>query len=180
MAAYAVIKRVPPGAVGGVAEVLLCRLAPRISRTELWTLPGGGLDHGEDPRDALVREIVEETGLDAVVGETARVYSAHLPRASRDGVLGCRWCGRLASDWRCPTCEGRRVRAVVVGARRTAEELGRAFPGVPVRTSGRDDVLATVGCIGKTKDDVEQLVAALDGPGSLFGAGAGAAGERAG
>jgi primosomal protein N' (replication factor Y) len=33
----------------------------------------------------------------------------------------------------------------VVGAGRTAEELGRAFPGVPVRTSGGDAVLATVG-----------------------------------
>ena len=67
--------------------MLLCRLAPRISRTELWTLPGGGLDHGEDPRDALLREIVEETGLHATVGDTAHVYSAHLPRASRDGVM---------------------------------------------------------------------------------------------
>jgi primosomal protein N' (replication factor Y) len=36
------------------------------------------------------------------------------------------------------------VRAAVVGARRTAEELGRAFAGVPVRTSGRDGVLASV------------------------------------
>jgi primosomal protein N' (replication factor Y) len=33
----------------------------------------------------------------------------------------------------------------VVGAGRTAEELGRAFPGAPVRTSGRDGVLASVG-----------------------------------
>ena len=41
----------------------------------------------------------------------------------------------------------RRVPAAgqVVGARRTAEELGRAFPKVPVRTSGRDSVLASVG-----------------------------------
>src|SRR4051794_22478746 len=85
VAAYAVIKRVLPGSGG--PEVLLCRLAPRVSRTELWTLPGGGLDHGEDPRDALVREIVEETGLAATVGDTAHVYSAHLPRASRDGVM---------------------------------------------------------------------------------------------
>jgi 8-oxo-dGTP diphosphatase len=27
-----------------------------------WTLPGGGLDHGEDPRDGAVREVEEETG----------------------------------------------------------------------------------------------------------------------
>jgi primosomal protein N' (replication factor Y) len=36
------------------------------------------------------------------------------------------------------------MRAVVVGARRTAEELGRAFPGAAVRTSGGDRVLAEV------------------------------------
>jgi primosomal protein N' (replication factor Y) len=57
----------------------------------------------------------------------------------------CRWCGRIAGAWECPECDGRQVRAVVVGARRTAEELGRAFPGVPIRTSGRDGVLDTVG-----------------------------------
>ncbi|GAA3975938.1 primosomal protein N' [Actinomadura viridis] len=57
----------------------------------------------------------------------------------------CRWCGRIAGDWSCPECGHRHVRAVVVGARRTAEELGRAFPGVPVRTSGREAVLDRVG-----------------------------------
>jgi primosomal protein N' (replication factor Y) len=36
------------------------------------------------------------------------------------------------------------LRAAVVGARRTAEELGRVFPDVPIRTSGRDGVLASV------------------------------------
>jgi len=67
-----------------------------------------------------------------------------LATASSTTVAGCRWCGRLAGDWRCPACGGRQLRAVVVGARRTAEELGRAFPGTSVRTSGRDGVLATV------------------------------------
>jgi ADP-ribose pyrophosphatase YjhB (NUDIX family) len=66
-------------------QVLLSKLAPRISAEEQWTLPGGGLEHGEHPRDALVREIHEETGLDALVGETARVYSAHLPSVWRGG-----------------------------------------------------------------------------------------------
>jgi primosomal protein N' (replication factor Y) len=67
-----------------------------------------------------------------------------LATASSTTVAGCRWCGRLAGDWRCPACGGRQLRAVVVGARRTAEELGRAFPGTAVRTSGRDGVIATV------------------------------------
>jgi primosomal protein N' (replication factor Y) len=56
----------------------------------------------------------------------------------------CRWCGHIAGDFACPRCGGRRVRAAVIGAGRTAEELGRAFPEVPVRTSGRDGVLASV------------------------------------
>ncbi len=59
-------------------------------------------------------------------------------------IASCRWCGRMAGGWTCPSCGGARFRASVVGARRTAEELGRAFAGVPVRTSGRDGVLATV------------------------------------
>jgi 8-oxo-dGTP diphosphatase len=77
VAAYAVIVR--------DERILLSKLAPWITPHEQWTLPGGGLDHGEDPRDAVVREIREETGLDAVVGEQARVYSAHQARVRRDG-----------------------------------------------------------------------------------------------
>ena len=65
-----------------------------------------------------------------------------LPKGT--SVPACRWCGRPAADWSCPACSGRRLRAVVVGARRTAEELGRAFPGALVRTSGRGEVLDTV------------------------------------
>ncbi len=63
---------------------------------------------------------------------------------SGHAVPSCLWCGRPAGDWRCPACEGRQLRSVAVGSRRTAEELGRAFPGVTVRTSGRDEVLAGV------------------------------------
>src|SRR6478672_9578362 len=77
VAAYALIIR--------DEQILLTRLASRISADGKWHLPGGGLDHGENPRDALVREIREETGLDADVGDTARVYSAHLPSLWRKG-----------------------------------------------------------------------------------------------
>lgn len=77
VAAYAVILRED--------RILLSRISPRIANDELWTLPGGGIDHGEDPRDAVVREVFEETGLRVAIGETARVYSAHLPGVWRSG-----------------------------------------------------------------------------------------------
>jgi len=60
------------------------------------------------------------------------------------GTPGCRWCGALATDWACARCGSGQLRALVTGAARTAEELGRAFPGVPVRTSGGEHVLAAV------------------------------------
>ncbi|GAA1736297.1 primosomal protein N' [Isoptericola hypogeus] len=47
----------------------------------------------------------------------------------------CTWCGRLAGGWRCDECGDSRLRAVRVGSDRTAEELGRAFPGTTVRVS---------------------------------------------
>jgi primosomal protein N' (replication factor Y) len=56
----------------------------------------------------------------------------------------CRWCGSREAGFRCSACGSPRLRAVVVGARRTAEELGRAFPGTPLHNSGGDDVLAVI------------------------------------
>lgn len=73
----------------------------------------------------------------ACAGPLALTTSRTAPR--------CRWCGRWATDWRCPECGRTRVRALAVGARRTAEELGRAFPSVPVRRSAGDAVLTEVG-----------------------------------
>jgi primosomal protein N' (replication factor Y) len=56
----------------------------------------------------------------------------------------CNWCGEPAAGWACPECGHRGLRAPVVGESRTAEELGRSFPGVPVLTSGGDQVRSTV------------------------------------
>ncbi|GAB2917768.1 primosomal protein N' [Streptomyces mayteni] len=67
-----------------------------------------------------------------------------LTAAGPDRPLSCGWCGTEAPGWSCAECGDTRLRAIVVGARRTAEELGRSFPAVPVRTSGRDHILDTV------------------------------------
>ncbi|RAJ60561.1 replication restart DNA helicase PriA [Streptomyces sp. Amel2xB2] len=70
--------------------------------------------------------------------------SGPLEAVEEGGALRCGWCAREVADWHCPECGGARLRGQVFGARRTAEELGRAFPSVPVRTSGRDHVLESV------------------------------------
>jgi primosomal protein N' (replication factor Y) len=61
-----------------------------------------------------------------------------------DAPARCRWCGRSDAEWRCPACGRGRVRAVVAGSRRTAEELARAFPGTRVVVSGGT---ATIGSV---------------------------------
>ncbi|MFJ8688197.1 NUDIX hydrolase [Micromonospora wenchangensis] len=43
-------------------RVLLTLIAPGYPGAGLWHLPGGGTDHGEQPVDGLLRELVEESG----------------------------------------------------------------------------------------------------------------------
>jgi primosomal protein N' (replication factor Y) len=59
-------------------------------------------------------------------------------------VPQCRWCSTPAPAWRCSHCSGTRLRRGATGVLRTAEELGRAFPGKAVVTSSGDHVKATV------------------------------------
>jgi primosomal protein N' (replication factor Y) (superfamily II helicase) len=65
-----------------------------------------------------------------------------LPAAHRPPT--CRWCGHEERAWTCGACGGRGLRAPVRGDRRTAEEIGRAFPGFTVHSSSGDRVLSAV------------------------------------
>lgn len=70
--------------------------------------------------------------------EPARCSNCHGPLGltTASSAPQCTWCGQLAADWHCTECNGTKIRSVRVGSERTAEELGRAFPGIPVRVSG--------------------------------------------
>lgn len=71
----------------GIPELLLTRIAPTDYGAGMWTLPGGGIDHGEHPDDGVVREFHEETSLTVVVTGLAGVTNLHVVGRNRFGVL---------------------------------------------------------------------------------------------
>lgn len=64
------------------ARILLTRLAAIEVDAGAWTLPGGGVEFGEHPDVAVLRELEEETGLRGEIDEIAGVFS-HVYQRSR-------------------------------------------------------------------------------------------------
>ena len=68
-------------------RLLLCRLTDVTNRPGWWTLPGGGVEFGEHPEAAALRELDEETGLQCRLGELLCVDSKTGPVRVDEGAL---------------------------------------------------------------------------------------------
>ena len=68
--------------VDDAGRILLCRLSESEVASGAWTLPGGGVEFGEHPDDACLRELREETGLHGEIERVEGVFS-HVYPASR-------------------------------------------------------------------------------------------------
>jgi primosomal protein N' (replication factor Y) len=124
------------------AAAMTARLPSLALRTAREALTGGARG-GLAPGPVLV-QVPRRGYLAAVACARCAICAGPLEISGSHSTPGCRWCGALAADWTCARCGSGQLRALVTGAARTAEELGRAFPGVPVRTSGGQHVLASV------------------------------------
>lgn len=137
--------------VRALTSIELAREGPAAAArlpADAWRAAREALEHGP----VLVQ--VPRSGYLPAVGcarcrALARCATCHgaLSLSSGHAAPHCARCGTLAGTWRCAECSGSALRAVRVGSERTAEELGRAFPGVPVRSSGTASggVVAQVG-----------------------------------
>ena len=112
---------------------------------EAFTLIRAGLDSGpvlvQVPRLGYLASLACQR-----CREPARCDTCSGPlvqRASEQQPV-CGWCARDSTSWQCGECGGTHLRTIVVGDARTAEELGRAFPQVPVVTSSGEHVRGEV------------------------------------
>lgn len=130
---------------GWAHDVVAPRPEVRARSPRVVALDDSGYDDARDPaaRTARLPSIALRPGLQrcrAIARCRSCTGPLSLQGAGSPGAV-CRWCGRVDPTLRCVRCGSDVVRAVVVGARRTAEELGRAFPGTAVITSAGDTLV---------------------------------------
>lgn len=70
--------------------------------------------------------------------------SGPLLTKQKNGSPECKWCGKMASNWKCRFCNSRDFRITVIGQTKTVEELGKTFPGIKIVTSGGSNILREI------------------------------------
>lgn len=99
-----------------VAAYLICLrnnavLLTQLTKSKQWTFPGGGLEHGEDPYDGVLRELTEETGYSGVIDRLVGIDSATWTYDQGDGptrIHGLRivYAGRIVGGSLRPEVNG--------------------------------------------------------------------------
>jgi 8-oxo-dGTP diphosphatase len=72
------MKRVVAGLILKDGKILVCQRTRHQVMPLKWEFPGGKIEEGEQPRDALHRELDEELGIDATIGkEVSRIVHTY-------------------------------------------------------------------------------------------------------
>jgi primosomal protein N' (replication factor Y) len=123
-----------------------------------WREARAGLDRGGPVLVQVARPGYAPGLRCAECGEAARCRrcTGPLRQRSAGAVPTCTWCGTPDRTWSCPNCQSRKFRTSGAGSARTADELGRAFPGTRVIVSDGERPILEV-------DDRPALVIATRG-----------------
>ncbi len=70
--------------------------------------------------------------------------SGPLHKTNKDSALECKWCVKVETFWQCPYCRSTKYLTSVSGQKKIVEEIGKAFPGVKIITSGGKNILRKV------------------------------------
>jgi len=128
-------------AIGADSAASAARLSPAAFAAARAALQGGAPVLVQVPRRGYLPALAC-----AQCRRPARCRRCHGPLgvSASQRIPTCRWCGAPETHFICGACGGTELRSAGQGAERTAEELGRAFPGVTLVTSAGQKIRDTV------------------------------------
>ena len=93
------MKRVVAALIVHDGKILVCQRTRHQTMPLKWEFPGGKIEDGEQARGALERELEEELGIHATIGEEASVFGTSTAAGVRSICVSL-WSESIAESWR--------------------------------------------------------------------------------
>lgn len=140
----------------GISELSSPDQRGRIS-TKAWKTIQRGLQRGPVLIQVPMRGYIRSLICQKCANHARCQCGGNLIIASVNKHIVCGLCGIFQSDWQCTFCAGRTFRHFGIGDERTLEEIGKAFPGTPIRNSNQSSMIL---------DEINETCIVLATPGS--------------
>ena len=140
----------------GISELSAPDQRGRIS-TKAWKTIQRGLQTGPVLIQVPLRGYIRSLTCQKCANHARCQCGGTLVIASVNKNIICGLCGVFQSDWQCTFCAGRTFRHSRIGDERTLEEIGKAFPGTPIRNSNQGSMIL---------DEIAESCIVLSTPGS--------------
>ena len=140
----------------GISEISAPDQRGRIS-TKAWKTIQRGLQAGPVLVQVPLRGYIRSLICQKCANHARCKCGGNLIIGSVNKHIVCGLCGIFQSDWQCSFCAGRTFRHSGIGDERTVEEIGKAFPGTPIRNSNQGSMIL---------DEIDETCIVLATPGS--------------
>lgn len=140
----------------GISEISAPDQRGRIS-SKAWKTIQRGLQAGPVLVQVPLRGYIRSLICQKCANHARCQCGGNLIIGSANKNIVCGLCGIFQSDWQCTFCAGRTFRHSGIGDERTVEEIGKAFPGMPIRNSNQGSMIL---------DEIDETCIVLATPGS--------------